>query len=323
VSNNPTIGIDNEVRMAAFDWLKARETEYGDVLPRTMLSEGFTYHGQRVPLVGPQGIFKPRVLPKIPLSITTSPKSPYSDSFNPDGFLLYRYRGQDPDHHENVGLRNALLHNVPLVYFHGIIPGKYLAVWPVFIVGDNPSDLTFTVAVDDMTYLRRQKPHLGTAAYIADSDDEARRSYITYGVKHRLHQRGFRERVLAAYKDQCAFCRLRHRELLDAAHIIPDSEPGGDPVVNNGIALCKLHHAAFDNLFIGIRPDYRIVIREDLLNEIDGPMLQHGLKGLHLTKLSFPRRADLRPNPEHLAQRWERFSKQTISGANLLGGMNA
>ena len=56
-------------------------------------------------------------------------------------------------------------------------------------------------------------------------------------------------------------------------------------------------------MFIGIRPDYRIIIREDLLNEIDGPMLQHGLKGLHLTKLSIPRRVDLRPNPEHLVQR--------------------
>lgn len=293
--------------MAAFEWLKAQEVEYGDVLPRSLLSAGFDYHGQRVPLVGPQGIFKPRVLQTMPLSITTSPKSPYGDSFDSNGLLLYRYRGTNPDHHENVGLRNALLRNVPLIYFHGVIPSRYLAVWPVFIVGDSPGDLTFRVAVDDMNYLKRQE----IAPHLAGSVNEARRSYITYGVKHRLHQRGFRERVLAAYKDQCAFCRLRHRELLDAAHIIPDSEPDGDPVVNNGIALCKLHHAAFDNMFIGIRPDHRIIVREDLLKETDGPMLQHGLKGLHLSKLTIPKRRDLRPDPDHLANRWNLFLAQS------------
>jgi hypothetical protein len=35
-------------------------------------------------------------------------------------------------------------------------------------------------------------------------------------------------------------------ELLDAAHILPDGHPKGEPVVPNGLALCKLHHAAFD-----------------------------------------------------------------------------
>ena len=37
----------------------------------------------------------------------------------------------------------------PLIYFHGIVPGAYLAQWPVFIVGDDPTALTFTVAIDD------------------------------------------------------------------------------------------------------------------------------------------------------------------------------
>ena len=73
-----------------------------------------------------------------------------------------------------------------------------------------------------------------------------RRRYATSQVRHRLHQQGFRERVLAAYREQCAMCRLRHPELLEAAHIIPDTEPGGDPIVPNGLSLCRLHHGAFD-----------------------------------------------------------------------------
>jgi putative restriction endonuclease len=139
------------------------------------------------------------------------------------------------------------------------------------------------------------------------SEDEARRAYITSLVRQRLHQRGFRERVLAAYKNQCALCRLRHRELLDAAHIIPDTEPDGDPVVKNGIALCKLHHAAVDKFFIGIRPDGVIIVRKDVLMESDGPMLRHGLQSLHNTRILIPRKTELCPSPDLLERRWERF----------------
>ena len=47
------------------------------------------------------------------------------------------------------------------------------------------------------------------------------------------------------------------------------------------LALCRLHHAAFDRQFIGIRPDYVVEVWRKILDEDDGPMLPHGLKGLH------------------------------------------
>ena len=59
-------------------------------------------------------------------------------------------------------------------------------------------------------------------------------------------------------------CRLRHWELLDAAHILPDKHPLGEPVVPNGLALCKLHHAAFDADILGVRPDLRIERRDQV-----------------------------------------------------------
>jgi len=300
--------LDAEVRLATFDWLSQLIEIHGDVLPRQVLAQGFNFKGARVPLLGPQGIFKPKILPEIPISITTSPKGPYDDSFSADGFLLYKYRGTNPNHHENVRLRKAFSRKTPLIYFHGVVPGKYLAVWPIFIVGDLIDQLTFQIAVDDMTYVHKMQEVIN-GNIVRDSDTKARRAYITYGVKHRLHQQGFRERVLTAYKDQCALCRLHHRELLDAAHIIPDAEPGGDPVVKNGIALCKLHHAAFDNFFFGIRPDFVVQVRRDVMTETDGPMLRHGLQGLHNTKLMTPRNLDLRPDPNLLSVRWKRFEK--------------
>ena len=233
------IDIDLKVRLAAFNWLSKQVRIHGDALPRSVLAQGFEFENQRVPLVAPTGIFKPKLLPQIPLSITTTPEGPYDDSFGPDQLLLYRYRGTDPQHRDNAGLRMAMFRKVPLIYFHGVVPGKYLAVWPVFIVGDDPQNLTFKVAVDDMSLMASGWDSGTEAPSVSDTGAEARRAYITASVRNRLHQRGFRERVLRAYREQCAFCRLRHLELLEAAHIIPNGEPDGEPIVKNGISLCK------------------------------------------------------------------------------------
>ena len=148
---------DTEIRLAAFAWLTEKSAQHGDVFPRQILSKGFEFHNLRIPLLGPQGIFKPKVLDEIPLSITTAPKGPYDDSFGSDGFLLYRYRGKNIQHHENIGLRKAFWRKTPLIYFHGVVPGKYLAVWPVFIIGDIPEKLSFKVAVDDIACLEKMR----------------------------------------------------------------------------------------------------------------------------------------------------------------------
>jgi putative restriction endonuclease len=301
---------DYTVRRAAFDWLERQVAIHGDVLPREILAQGFDWRGQRVPLLGPQGIFKPRVL-DIPLSIVTIPSGPYDDGYSPEGLLLYRYRGEDPQHRDNVGLRQAMRDRIPLVYLYRVDKGKYLAVWPVFIVGDQPEALTFKVEVDDTHSVSQAMADQRRADSVEDAAAEARRAYITASVRQRVHQRSFRARVLKAYQEQCAMCRLRHEQLLDAAHIVPDTEPEGEPIVPNGLALCKLHHAAFDRQFLGIRPDYVIEVRQDILEEFDRPMLQHGLKEMHHAKLWVPRDRRLRPDSDLLALRYQEFGSAT------------
>jgi putative restriction endonuclease len=96
---------------------------------------------------------------------------------------------------------------------------------------------------------------------------------------------------------------------LDAAHIIPDSDPDGIPSINNGISLCKLHHAAFDSFIIGISPDYQIEVRRDILDEEDGPMLLHGLKGMRGREILLPRSEILRPDRQLLDRRFEQFRR--------------
>lgn len=299
---------DDKVRITAFEWLTVQVAINGDTLPRAVLQRGFVLDGQQIHLLSPKGIFTPKGL-KIPLSIVTSPNGPYNDGFSPDGLLQYKYRGNDPQHRDNVGLRTAMARRIPLIYFHGIAPGKYLASWPVYIVSDDRRNLTFTVMVDDVATVRLTP---GNPPKQTVQDPEAlfsRRAYITTLVRKRVHQQAFRVRVLAAYREQCACCRLRHQELLDAAHIIPDSEPEGEPIVSNGIALCKLHHAAFDELFIGITPDHVIHVRKDILTESDGPMLRHGLQGLDGGKIVLPRSSKLQPNRELLEARYRRFKE--------------
>lgn len=294
------------IRRAAFDWLESQEILYDDVLPRDILAQGFDWEGQRVPLLGPQGIFKPRIL-DIPLSITTIPSGPYDDGYSANGMLFYRYRGKDLQHRDNVGLRQAMHDRIPLIYFYRLDKGKYLTVWPVFIVEDLPQSLTFKVQVDDAQVVKDYVLSDENETNLHDEGGEARRAYITAAVRQRVHQRSFRVRVLKAYQKQCAMCRLRHEELLDAAHIIPDSDPEGEPVVSNGLALCKIHHAAFDRQFLGITPDYVIEVRKDILKETDGPMLQHGLKGMHNTPLWVPKKETQRPSLELIARRYEEF----------------
>ncbi len=301
-SLTPVMDLDQSIRLSAFNWLGEQTKIHGDVLPRTLLEEGFIFQGQRIHLISAQGIFKPKIL-DLPLTITTSPKGPYEDSFSADGFLLYKYRGTDADHRDNIGLRKALVKGAPLIYFHGIVPGKYLAVWPIYIIGDDPRTLTFKIAVDDIQIMHNNLEALSSVA----EDNSGRRAYITAAVKVRLHQRGFREKVMNAYKTQCALCRLKHDELLDAAHIIPDNEPDSTPTVDNGIALCKLHHAALDSFILGISPDYIIHVREDVLHESDGPMLQHGLKELHSKRIILPSSQPLWPKQEYLDRRYQKF----------------
>jgi putative restriction endonuclease len=303
---------DTRVRLRAFEFLAEQTGRHGDELPRAVLERGFDLDGARVPLVGPQGIFKPAVLPDMPLTITTVPPvpgrpAPYDDAMDEDGGLRYRYRGDDPRHRDNAGLRLAMARGAPLIYLFGTVPGWYAPTWPVLVVGDDPARRTFTVGADDA----RQIPALLAAdpggGQRSIGEGGARRRYVTALVQRRLHQQAFRQRVLLAYRERCAVCSLRHRELLEAAHILPDRHPKGEPVVANGLALCALHHAAFDHHFLGVRPDLVVDLRADVLREANGPMLRYGLQGFQGARLHVPRAEPLRPNRDYLAERYELF----------------
>ena len=80
----------------------------------------------------------------------------------------------------------------------------------------------------------------------------------------------FRPAVLQAYSYKCAVCSC-DLKLVDAAHIIPISHPRSTDEVTNGLALCRLHHGAYDNALLGVQSSYHIVVnpeRSEKLREI-------------------------------------------------------
>lgn len=294
--------LDEELRAAVFARVQQLRMRYAGRIPRNELTAGVQFHGERIPIWNPyRGIHKPAILGRsgAALSIQTSIESPYDDAHDPEGdHFIYKYQGNEPTNRDNVALRAAKEEQRPLVYFMAVDPGIYEAILPVYVTGEDPTSLQFILVADQLS--------AGTGIAAAAMAGP-RREYETRAVLQRLHQQYFRRIVLKAYREHCAICRLGHVNLLDAAHILGDRHPKGEPVVTNGIGLCKIHHSAFDSNILGIDSNARVYIRSDILAEVDGPMLKHGLQEVHGTALVLPTRLKDRPNPDFLEERFAEF----------------
>ncbi|GAA0926778.1 HNH endonuclease [Pseudonocardia zijingensis] len=293
---------DAALRQEAQRWLTVRTNDGQTPISSDELLD-FSIDGNPFRLMDAQrGIRKPRQLTSA-LSIRTvysadADSRPYADEVGSDGLLRYKWRGDDPNHAENRALREAMRQGVPLIWFFGIAQGVYKPIYPIYLLWEEPEHQQFVIDPD----VARGIVSPG------DTVEEHVRRYILRETRHRLHQPVFRATVLRAYEKRCAVCALRHEQLLDAAHIIPDREEAGIAAVRNGLALCKIHHAAYDCLVLGIRPDLVVEIRADLLEEIDGPMLEHGLKGRHGQALmALPRIRAERPDRDLLEERYAAF----------------
>ncbi|MCI0635345.1 MAG: HNH endonuclease [Actinobacteria bacterium] len=298
---------DDELRAAAFAFLSDLSRRAGGFVKRQDLRE-FTFRDRRISLE--QNMRGIRVVSGFPaaISILTTYRDrpedrPYEDDIGNDGYPRYKWRGTDASFADNAALRVAMEERKPLAWFIGVAPGLYEAVFPVWLVDEEPDEHQFVVALDE-AMMAGWQPEV----HLTGPDEVRRREYALSVVRRRVHQPDFRRRVLAAYGRQCALCRLRHSELLDAAHIKEDAD-GGEPVISNGIAMCAIHHRAFDALVVGVTPKYVVEVRQDVLVERDGPTLQHALQGVHGTALVLPSRERHRPDVLLLEERYERFRK--------------
>lgn len=129
-----------------------------------------------------------------------------------------------------------------------------------------------------------------------------------------IRKRGFRQAVIEAYGYQCAVCRLKiysPKNLsweVEAAHIIPHSYKGRDDILN-GIALCRLHHWAFDVGWFSLLDNYLIIVSEKR-NSLEMGMGQIGgfsfIESMAMSNvaISLPYNEQIYPHPN--AIRWHR-----------------
>ncbi|TML73317.1 MAG: HNH endonuclease [Actinobacteria bacterium] len=292
---------DDDVRSSCFAALDVLQAKWGPDIPYAALVEGFNFRARRVPFLNRAfGIYRASAQRgPAALSVNSSYKQDrYQDEQTPEG-VLYRYQGVDPENHFNRWLRNAHVLDVPLVYFVGTRPNWYRPFYPTFVERDIPDELRVLLTFGRMrgSYDEREPVHI---------TDAIERRYEVGLVKKRIHQAQFRGAVLPAYRERCAICRLREVRLLDAAHIVADTEEAGEPTISNGLSLCSIHHRAYDEDLVGVAPDLRVHVSRRLLDDDDGPMLAV-LKGFNGVTIATPSKKAWRPNPDRLGMRFERF----------------
>ena len=93
---------------------------------------------------------------------------------------MYKYRGTDPSHPDNLALRRAMERRLPLIYLVAVDPGYYDAVTPVYVSTDSPTSLEFTLHADYVAWATNAQDSVMATA---------RREYATRAVLQRLHQR--------------------------------------------------------------------------------------------------------------------------------------
>lgn len=242
-----------------------------------------------------KGIWNPKDL-LATLSIVSSPDGGYSDAQVGDSMFAYDYQ-RDTTAGDNVKMRKALELGLPIILLRKIKDGVYVPVFPAYVIADDTENRRFMIALDASLKTVSDPLHL----------KPIERVYAERVMKQRLHQPEFRGRVMYAYEQRCAVCALKHGKLLDAAHIIGDDKLHGVPSVDNGLSMCKIHHAAYDANLLGISPDYVVRIKNELMDETDGPMLLHGLQEMDGRGLTLPKRRADRPSKDRLAERFEEF----------------
>lgn len=289
---------DEQLRAAAFDHLTRLLDDSPDGSLASADINRFQFQGRTVPLVVQTGIWKPAVL-EAALSIRTTytPPSqfpPYADDIGDDGLLRYKWRGTDAQHSDNRALRVAMQRGAPLVYFVGVDRGVYVPRYPVWLVGEDQQRREFTG--------RRRSAARGPG----------RVGRATTGVRPTVDHPAPAPADLSGAGAARVRRSLRHVPAAPCGAPRCGAHPSGhaparDAVVPNGLALCKIHHAAYDRNILGVRPDLQVDVQPRVLAEIDGPMLRYGLQEMGGVRLLVPRRVDAQADPDRLGERYREF----------------
>ncbi|MDR6144345.1 putative restriction endonuclease [Sphingomonas sp. SORGH_AS870] len=105
-----------------------------------------------------------------------------------------------------------------------------------------------------------------------------------------LRDRKFSKKVLNAYHHGCAMCGVQ-LGLLDAAHILPVGHPDSTDRTRNGVALCALHHRAYDHSLVTFDETFDILVSVEGVAKLTASKRAGGEKGFRdalQAKLTLP-----------------------------------
>ena len=98
---------------------------------------------------------------------------------------------------------------------------------------------------------------------------DRKKKVVKTTIESAIRTRGFRQAVIEAYSCKCSICGMKINSPdflsweVEAAHIVPHSFWGRDDIWN-GLALCHLHHWAFDVGWLTLRDDYMIHVSSQI-----------------------------------------------------------
>jgi putative restriction endonuclease len=194
------------------------------------------------------------------------------------GFDISKHEGQS-SHSPSIQVKEETLigaHSHAFAIYYRQNGEIAVAFRPEFLVDYalNASSLHSTGKVTEDLSLLNQLDTL-TESQIVTVEDRDRRIVLSQ-MARKYRATDFRRRVLGAYNHRCAACGIQ-LELIDAAHIIPVAAPTSTDETKNGIAFCKLHHAAFDRNLLSFDIKYKIEISESEIFRLATANLAGGL----------------------------------------------
>ena len=235
----------------------------------------------------------------------TSPQYPFRRLEN-DHLWRVHLSGSDPDHFDRrvTELRERATGRFPIKLEVRLTDTAYRTAVIQYLLDEHfpPSlhdDLLADVGLEPGTLTNEVRP-------------------LSEATKRPARDPRFRELVLMAYERACGFCGFDGRVNaatvgVEAAHIRWHAMAGPDEV-ENGIALCTLHHRLFDQGVVGLTEDHHILISQQFVGH--GSTAETLVLGLVGRPLRGPQPGQAPPAAKHLA--WH--ARQVFRGPARVAG---
>ncbi|ELY96995.1 restriction endonuclease-like protein [Natrialba chahannaoensis JCM 10990] len=215
-------------------------------------------------------------------------------------------KGDQPETAANRALKEATRDLIPIYFFtsvEGVDAYEYEGLVDVM-------NHTYVNDGERMVY-RFEMQTLGSAGWdeytdaratimtAADEDPSLTETTAREQTTRLARSSAFAKQVKRAYGDTCAACGAARRSPdgnpeVEAAHIFPKAD-GGIDRVHNGLALCRLHHWAFDTGWFTVTDDFEII-----LNDRTDETVPKEIRALEGAQLTVPEKPTKQPSPDAL-----------------------